>query len=65
MCADKTVPAAQKIFFIAFLAHIVIAHTPAGKADLQAGATQPCLQANRNMCEKQIKIVAEGSDSIA
>jgi len=43
MCADKTVPAAQKIFFIAFLAHIVIAHTPAGKANLQAGATQPCL----------------------
>ena len=29
--------------FLAFLAHIVIAHTPAGKADLQAGATQPCL----------------------
>ena len=54
MCADKTVPAAQKIFFIAFLAHIVIAHTPAGKADLQAGATQPCLSANRNslICAK-------------
>ena len=43
MCADKTVPAAQKKFFIAFLAHIVIAHTPAGKADLRAGAAQPCL----------------------
>jgi len=53
-CADKTVPAAQKIFFIAFLAHIVIAHTPAGKANLQAGATQPCPPAIRNslICAK-------------
>ena len=32
-----------KIFFLLFPAHIVIAHTPAGKADLQAGAAQPCL----------------------
>ena len=34
---------AKNHLFLAFLAHIVIAHTPAGKADLQAGATQPCL----------------------
>ena len=46
----KTVPTAQQkqaqpiiIFFLLFPAHIVIAHTPAGKADLQAGAAQPCL----------------------
>ena len=40
--------------FLAFLAHIVIAHTPAGKANLQAGATQPCPPANRNslICAK-------------
>ena len=45
---------ANNIIFLAFLAHIVIAHTPAGKADLQAGATQPCLYANRNhlICAK-------------
>ena len=34
---------ANNIIFLAFPAHIVIAHTPAGKADLQAGAAQPCL----------------------
>ena len=45
----KTVPTAHKnrhsqnLFFLLFPAHIVIAHTPAGKADLQAGAAQPCL----------------------
>jgi len=34
---------AKNHLFLAFPAHIVIAHTPAGKADLQAGAAQPCL----------------------
>ena len=45
---------ANNIIFLAFHAHIVIAHTPAGKADLQAGATQPCLSAIRNslICAK-------------
>ena len=45
---------ANNIIFLAFPAHIVIAHTPAGKANLQAGATQPCPPAIRNslICAK-------------
>ena len=45
---------AKNNLFLAFPAHIVIAHTPAGKANLQAGATQPCLSAIRNhlICAK-------------
>ena len=45
---------AKNHLFLAFLAHIVIAHTPAGKANLQAGATQPCPPAIRNslICAK-------------
>ena len=45
---------ANNIIFLAFLAHIVIAHTPAGKANLQAGAAQPCPPAIRNhlICAK-------------
>ena len=45
---------ANNIIFLAFPAHIVIAHTPAVKANLQAGATQPCPPAIRNhlICAK-------------
>ena len=44
----------HNIIFLAFPAHIVITHTPAGKANLQAGAAQPCLPAIRNhlICAK-------------
>ena len=46
------------MFIIAFRPRIVIAHTPTGKANLQAGATQPCHTAIHNYhirAEKQQK----------
>ncbi len=41
--------AQNNLFIIAFRPRIVIAHTSADKANLQAGATHPCLLPTRNL----------------